>query len=196
MNGRVETTEWGLEYLLVYSVKCYGNQTQELLWRWVHKLRKMASASKRGNNTKGKKKTKFGSLVRWRMTKKTIWPGLAWRINEGRKYVEEINIVHLPLLLLLLLLLLASISHHRQLVVVHWRLSDNKYPLVSRTLLSILFNLNNAVNGMVLILSLISYYSSPFSKLLETRLSAPSTIGITVTLIFNSYFSFPARSKY
>ena len=57
------------------------------------------------------------------------------------------------LLLLLLLLLLSyffiSFSHLRYLMVFHWSLSGNKSPQVSRTLLSILADLNNAVVWMV-----------------------------------------------
>ena len=53
-------------------------------------------------------------------------------------------------------------------------LGDNKYSLISRTLLSILADFNITMIGMVSILPV-------FSKFLGTVTSAPSTIGITVT---------------
>ena len=55
-----------------------------------------------------------------------------------------IIIIILFLLLLLLLLFLASFSQQRSLMVFHWSLSDSKSLLVSKTLLSILADLNNA----------------------------------------------------
>ena len=47
---------------------------------------------------------------------------------------------------------------------INWSLSDSKFPQVSRTLLSILANLNNIVPCMVLIHPPISTSSSPLSK--------------------------------
>ena len=44
-------------------------------------------------------------------------------------------------------------------MVFHWSLSGSKFPQVSRTLLSILTDLNNAVDWMVPICSLISKLS-------------------------------------
>ena len=55
-----------------------------------------------------------------------------------------------------------SFQHPRQLVVFHWSLSDSKYPQVSRTLHSILADLNNAVIWMISTYPLISKSSSPF----------------------------------
>ena len=54
----------------------------------------------------------------------------------------------LLLLLLLLLLFLESFSHQCFLVIFLWRLSDSKTAKVSRTLLSILANLNKSVVKM------------------------------------------------
>ena len=48
-----------------------------------------------------------------------------------------------------------------QLMVSRWSVSDGKSPQVSRTLLSILVDLNNAVVCMVSTRSLISKSSSP-----------------------------------
>ena len=50
--------------------------------------------------------------------------------------------------------------------------------------------------SLVLILSLISNFSSPFFKYFGTAPSIPTTIGITITLMFYSIFSSLARSKY
>ena len=50
-----------------------------------------------------------------------------------------------------------------------------------------LANFNNTVVWIVLILSLISSFPSLFSSLLETVLSAPTIIGITVTFMFHSF---------
>ena len=75
-------------------------------------------------------------------------------------------------------------QRQRQLMVVHWSLSDSKTPQVSRTLLSIMADLNNAVTLMVSIHLPISNSTSLLSKPLGTIPTAPLTIGITVTLMF------------
>ena len=56
--------------------------------------------------------------------------------------------------------------------------------------------LNNAVIWIASVFSLISNSSSLFPKPLRTVPSTPTTIGITVTFMFHSVFSFLARSKY
>ena len=76
-------------------------------------------------------------------------------------------------------------------MVFHWSLSDSKSPQVSRTLLSILAVLNNAVVWMVSTRPPISKSSSPFSNPLVTV-----TIGIIVTCMFHSFFYSLARSRY
>ena len=68
-------------------------------------------------------------------------------------------------------------------MVFHWNLSDSMSPRVSRTFLSILADLNNAVVWMIYARPLISKFSSPFAKTLE----APITVGITVTFMFQSF---------
>ena len=89
-------------------------------------------------------------------------------------------------------------------MLLHWSLRDSKSPQVSRTLLSILANLNNMVIWMVSIWPLISKSSSPFTKHLVTVPSTPITIGFTVTFMFHcflevlwqglrTYLSFPLR---
>ena len=78
-------------------------------------------------------------------------------------------------------------------MVFHWSLSDSKSPQVSRTLLSILAVLNNAVVRMVSTRPPTSKSSSPFSNPLVTVPKAPITIGIIVTYMFHSFFQFPSK---
>ena len=81
-------------------------------------------------------------------------------------------------------------------MVFHWSLSDNKSPQISRTLLSILAVLNNAVVWMVSTRLPTSKSSSPFSNPLVTVPNAPITTGIIVTCMFQSFFISLARSRY
>ena len=81
-------------------------------------------------------------------------------------------------------------------MVSHWSLSDSKSPQVYRTLLGILANLSNAVVYMVFTCPLISNSSSPFINPLVIVPSMSVTIGITITFMFHSFFSSPARSQY
>ena len=75
-------------------------------------------------------------------------------------------------------------------MVFHWRLSENKSPQVSRTLLSILAVFNNAVVWMVSTRPPTSKSSRHFNNSLVTVLKAPITIGIIVTFMFHSFFQF------
>ena len=81
-------------------------------------------------------------------------------------------------------------------MVFHLSLSDGKSPQVSRTLLSILADLNNVVVWMASTRPLISKFSNPCTNPLVTVQSAQITTGITVTFMFNSFFSSLARSRY
>ena len=81
-------------------------------------------------------------------------------------------------------------------MVFHWRLIGSKSPQVSRTLLSILAVLNNAVVWMVSTRPPSSKSSSPFNNPLVTVTKAPITIGIIVTFMFHSFFNSLARSRY
>ena len=81
-------------------------------------------------------------------------------------------------------------------MVFHWSLNDSKSHQVSRILLSILADLNNAVVWMVCIRPLISKTSSPCTNPLVTIPSTPVTISITVCFMFYSFFSSPARTRY
>ena len=78
-------------------------------------------------------------------------------------------------------------------MVFHWNLSGRKSRQVSRTLLSILAVLNNAVVWMVSTRPPTSKSSSPFSNPLVTFLNAPVTIGIIITCMFHSFFQFPSK---
>ena len=73
-------------------------------------------------------------------------------------------------------------------MVFQWSLGDSKSPQVSRTVLSILAVLNNAVVWMVSTRPLTSKNSSPFSNPLVTVPNAPITIGIIFTCMFHSFF--------
>ena len=81
-------------------------------------------------------------------------------------------------------------------MVSHWILSDSKSPQVSRTLFSILADLNNAVVRMVSNCPIISKSSNPCINPLVTVPRAPITIGINITFTFHSFFNSQARSRY
>ena len=81
-------------------------------------------------------------------------------------------------------------------MIIHWSLSDSKSPQVSRTLLSILAVLNNAVVWMVSTLLPTSNSSSPFNNPLVTVPKAPITFSIIVTFMLLSFFNSLARSRY
>ena len=81
-------------------------------------------------------------------------------------------------------------------MVFHWNLSDSKSPQVSRTLLSILAVLHNAVVWMVSTRPPTSKSTSSFSNPLVTVPNAPITVGIIVTSMFHSFFNSLARSRY
>ena len=78
-------------------------------------------------------------------------------------------------------------------MVFHWSLSDSKSPQVSRTLLSILAVLNNALVWMISTRPPTSKSSTAFINPLVTVPKGPITIGIIVTFIFHSYFQFPIK---
>ena len=81
-------------------------------------------------------------------------------------------------------------------MVFHRSLSDSKSPQVSRTRLSILAILNDAVIRMVSTRLPTSKSSRPFNNPLVTVPKAPITIGTIVTFMFHSFFSSLARSRY
>ena len=69
-----------------------------------------------------------------------------------------------------------------------WSVRNSKSPQVSRTLLSILADFNNAVVWIVFTRPVISKYSSPGTNSLVTVPSAPVIIGSTVTFMFHRFF--------
>ena len=81
-------------------------------------------------------------------------------------------------------------------MVFHRSLSDSKSPQVSRTLLTILTVLNNAVVWIVSTRPPTSKSSKPFNDPLVTVPKAPMTISIIVTYMFHSFFNSLARSRY
>ena len=81
-------------------------------------------------------------------------------------------------------------------MVFHWSLSDIKSLQVSRTLLSILADLNYIVVWMVSIHPLVTMSSSLYSNLLVTVPSAWIRIGITVIFMFHCFYSSLVRFKY
>ena len=81
-------------------------------------------------------------------------------------------------------------------MVSHWDLSNSKSHQVSRTLLSILADLNNDIVWMVPTRFLISKSSSFCTNPLVTVLRTPIIIGITVSFIFHIFSSSLARSTY
>ena len=78
-------------------------------------------------------------------------------------------------------------------MVFHCSICKSKFPQISRTLLSILDNLNNEVVRMVSIHPPISYSSGLLTKPWEIVPSARVIIGITATFMFHSSL---ASSKY
>ena len=81
-------------------------------------------------------------------------------------------------------------------MVFHWSFSDSKSPQVSRTLLSILAVLSNAVIWIVSTRPPTSKSSSSFNNPLVIEPKAPITIGTIVTFMLHSFFNSLARSRY
>ena len=81
-------------------------------------------------------------------------------------------------------------------MVFHWSLSDSKSPQVSKTLHSILVDVNNGVVWMVSTRPLISKSPSPFINPSVTVPRTPITNGIMVTFMFHSFFNSLASLRY
>ena len=90
-------------------------------------------------------------------------------------------------------LLFHRFSHQRLLVVFNWSLSDSESPLVTRTLLSILADPNNAVLWIVSTRPFISESSTFFINPLVTVPWPPIIIGINATFTCHSFFQFPSK---
>ena len=78
-------------------------------------------------------------------------------------------------------------------VSFHWSLSDSKSPQVSKTLLSILADLNNTVVWMVSTRPLISNSSSFFNIPLVTIPRELIRISINVTFMFHIFLQFSSK---
>ena len=87
-----------------------------------------------------------------------------------------------------------SFSPQLKLEIIHWSLSDSKNSRVSRTLLSILTDVNKAVIWIFSFLHLISNSSNLFTKPLKIVPSTLTIIGITVTVMFYTFVI--SKSKY
>ena len=81
-------------------------------------------------------------------------------------------------------------------MVFNWSMSDSESHQVSRTRLSILAVLSNAVVWIVSTRPPTSKSSRPFNNPLVIVPNAPITIGTIVTFMFNSFFNSLARSTY
>ena len=81
-------------------------------------------------------------------------------------------------------------------MVFHWSLSDSKSSQVSRTRLSILAVLSNAVVWIVSTRPTTTKSSRPFNNPLVTVPNAPITFGTIVTFMFHIFFNSLARSRY
>ena len=91
----------------------------------------------------------------------------------------------------LLLLLLEDFSHQLMLIVFHWSLSDSKSPQISRTLLSILADLNNVVVLMVFTRPFIFKSPSPFINPLVNVHRVSIIIGYKSPFHVPHFFSVP-----
>ena len=81
-------------------------------------------------------------------------------------------------------------------MVFHWSLSDSKFPQVSKHLLSIRADLNNAIVWMISTRLVISKSSNLPTNPLVTEQSSPITISVTFTFMFHNLFNSLARSRY
>ena len=79
-------------------------------------------------------------------------------------------------------------------MVFHWSLSDSKSPKVSRTCLSLLAVLRNAVIVSTCLLTSKSF--RPFNNPLVIVPKVPIIISTIVTFMFHSFFNSLARSRY
>ena len=97
------------------------------------------------------------------------------------------NLLHSLIMWLIIIIIIISCEFFAPIVFCR-SFRDSKSPQVSRTLLSILTDLNNAAVWMVSVRRLISKSSNPFTKPLGIVLKASITIGISFTFTFHRFF--------
>ena len=124
------------------------------------------------------------------MSNSLIWHTVRTLSGGWKKAIERFKSIYIIIIYSL------SFSYHYYLMGFHWSLSDRKSPQFSRTFLSILANLTNAVVWMVAFRPVISKSSSPFINPLVTVSKAPIISCINVTFMFHSFFNSRARSRY
>ena len=89
---------------------------------------------------------------------------------------------------IIILLLWEFFLHQPELIVSHWNVSDSESPHVSRTLLSILTDLNNAAVWMASTCPLLSKSSSPFTNPLGIISSVRTPPDVTISFVFHRVF--------
>ena len=119
-----------------------------------------------------------------------------WTLLTNYIIIIIIKIIIIIIIILIIIIHSFVIFDSALTDVFFWSLSDSKCPQVSRTLLSILAVLNNAVVWMVSTHPPTFKSSSPFCSPLVTVPNEPITIGIIVTCMFRSFFNALARSRY
>ena len=98
--------------------------------------------------------------------------------------------------IIIIILLLENFLHQRYLMVSPWSLSGSKSPQVSRTLLSIQADLNNAVVWTVSTRPVIPKSCCLYTNTLMTVTRAPIKNVIIVTFMFHRFFNSLATSRY
>ena len=129
----------------------------------------------------------------WTFTRSGSLSEIMWSENFVRLVFED---GFYYFIFIIMMIKTSNSSHQSWQMVSQWSLSECKSPRVSRTFLSILDILNNAVSWMVSTRPLISKTPSPCTYPFVTILRAPITICITVTFMFHSFFNFLASSRY
>ena len=113
--------------------------------------------------------------------------------EEWREMVSDIRAGGttrlLLFVLLLLLLFLASFLHQHQLMIFQRSLSHSKCPQVSKTLVSVLANLNNAVGRMVITRPLISKSFKSLVSILWWQHQMPQLLLVSPSLSCFTVFS-------
>ena len=119
--------------------------------------------------------------------------------NRPEIYYERDIIIIIVVIIIVVVVVVVVVYSLRaflpqlMLMVFHWNLSDSKSPQVSRTLLIILADLNNAIIKMLSTPPLTYKSSSPFINPLMTVPKVQMTIGIIITFMFHNSFQFPTK---